>query len=128
MAIFGAPTATADDAKNAVDAAAAMQRRLVTLNTELESEGFSRISIGIGLHTGEATVGYIGSDQRSEYTAIGDAVNLASRLESNSRGGQILISEATARAGGNSFELSAQKPLTVKNRLQPVSLFEVEWN
>ncbi len=128
MAIFGAPTATADDAKNAVKTAAAMQRRLVTLNAELESEGFSRISIGIGLHTGEATVGYIGSEQRSEYTAIGDAVNLASRLESNARGEQILISEATARASENSFDLTAQKPLIVKNRLQPVSLFEVKWN
>jgi adenylate cyclase len=128
MAIFGAPTATSDDAKNAVKTAAAMQRRLVTLNAELESEGFSRISIGIGLHTGEATVGYIGSEQRSEYTAIGDAVNLASRLESNARGEQILISEATARASENSFDLTAQKPLIVKNRLQPVSLFEVKWN
>ncbi len=128
MAIFGAPTATADDAKNAVKTAVAMQRRLPILNTELQSEGFRSISIGIGLHTGEATVGYIGSEQRSEYTAIGDAVNLASRLESNARGEQILISEATARASENSFDLTAQKPLTVKNRLQPVSLFEVKWN
>ena len=128
MAIFGAPTATPEDAKNALKTAVTMQRRLTTLNRELEAEGFSRINVGIGLHTGVATVGYIGSDRRSEYTAIGDTVNLASRLESNSRGGQILISEATAQAGGNSFELSAQKPLTVKNRLQPVSLFEVKWN
>jgi adenylate cyclase len=128
MAIFGAPTATAEDAKNAVETAVAMQKRLATLNVELESEGFSRISVGIGLHTGEATVGYIGSEQRSEYTAIGDAVNLASRLEANARGEQILISEATAQASGNLFDLTAQKPLTVKNRLQPVSLFEVKWN
>ncbi len=128
MAIFGAPTATPDDAKNAVKTAAAMQKRLTTLNVELESENFSRISIGIGLHTGEATVGYIGSEQRSEYTAIGDAVNLASRLESNARGGQILISEATAQASGNLFDLTPQKSLTVKNRLQSVSLFEVKWN
>jgi adenylate cyclase len=128
MAIFGAPTATPEDAENAVKAAVAMQKRLAVLNTELESEGFNKISVGIGLHTGEATVGYIGSEQRSEYTAIGDTVNLASRLESNASGGQILISEATAQAGGNSFDLTAQKPLTVKNRLQPVSLFEVKWN
>lgn len=128
MAIFGAPTATPDDAQNAVKTAAAMQSRIVVLNQQLEAEGFSRISVGIGLHTGEATVGYIGSEQRSEYTAIGDAVNLASRLESNARGGQILISEATARASGNLFELTAQAPLKVKNRSQPVSLFEVKWN
>ncbi len=105
-----------------------MQKRLATLNKELESEGFVRINVGIGMHTGVATVGYIGSEQRSEYTAIGDTVNLASRLESNAQGGQILVSEATAQAGGELFTFTAQEPLTVKNRLQAVSLFEVRWN
>jgi adenylate cyclase len=128
MAIFGAPTATEKDAENAVKTAAAMQKRIVTLNTEFESEGFSPINVGIGLHTGEATVGYIGSEQRSEYTAIGDAVNVASRLQSNALGGQILISEATVQACGTSFDLAQHEPLTVKNRLQPVPLFEVKWN
>jgi adenylate cyclase len=128
MALFGAPQATPGDAKNALKSAVAMQKRLATLNLELESEAISPINIGIGLHTGEATVGYIGSEKRSEYTAIGDTVNLASRLESNARGGQILISEATAKAGGNLFPLLACQPLNVKNRLQSVSLFEVKWN
>ncbi len=128
MAIFGAPNATPEDAKNAVKTAITMQNRLATLNKELESEGLRRINIGIGLHTGEAVIGYIGSEQRSEYTAIGDTVNLASRLESNAQGGQILISEATAQASGNLFSLIPHKPLTVKNRLQAVSLFEVTWN
>jgi len=128
MAIFGAPTATPEDAKNALKTAVTMQRRLTTLNRELESEGFSRINVGIGLHTGLATVGYIGSDRRSEYTAIGDTVNLASRLESNASGGQILVSDATAQAGGDLFTFLPQESLTVKNRLQAVSLFEVKWN
>ena len=128
MAIFGAPNATPEDAKNALKTAVVMQKRLITLNNELEAAKFSRISVGIGLHTGEATIGYIGSDQRSEYTAIGDTVNLASRLESNARGGQILISEATAAASGNLFTLIPCEPLNVKNRLQPVSLFDVKWN
>ncbi|MCA1625494.1 MAG: FHA domain-containing protein [Acidobacteria bacterium] len=128
MAIFGAPTATPDDAENAVKTAVAMQKRLTTLNKELEFEGLRPIKIGIGLHTGEATIGYIGSEQRSEYTAIGDTVNVASRLEKNTTGGQILISEATAKASGNLFHLIACKPLTVKNRLQSISLFEVKWN
>jgi len=128
MAIFGAPNATPEDAKNALKTAVTMQTRLTTLNKELESEGFIRINVGIGLHTGVATVGYIGSEQRSEYTAIGDTVNLASRLESNAAGGQILVSEATAHAGGNLFTFLPQEPLTVKNRLQAVSLFEVKWN
>ena len=128
MAIFGAPNATPEDAKNALKTAVTMQKRLVSLNKELEAARFSRISVGIGLHTGEATIGYIGSDQRSEYTAIGDTVNLASRLESNALGGQILISEATAAAGGNLFTLIPCEPLIAKNRLQPVSLFDVKWD
>jgi adenylate cyclase len=126
MAIFGAPTATPDDAVNALMAAVAMQRRIVSLNDELAAEGLPRLSVGIGLHTGEATIGYIGSDRRSEYTAIGDTVNLAARLESNARGGQILISEATAAAGGSAFRLTAREPINVKNRVQPVALYEVE--
>lgn len=128
MAIFGAPNASPEDAKNALKAAIVMQNQLLTLNKELESEGFPRINIGIGLHTGEATIGYIGSERRSEYTAIGDTVNLASRLESNADSGQILVSEATARAGGNIFTFMPRESLNVKNRQQPVSVFEVKWN
>jgi adenylate cyclase len=128
MAIFGAPTASPEDSKNALKTAVAMQQRLKTLNEELSAEGYNRVDVGIGLHTGIATIGYIGSEQRSEYTAIGDVVNLASRLEQNARGGQILISEATAAECQGLATLIQQEPLTVKNRLQPVSLFEVKWN
>ena len=128
MALFGAPNATPKDAENAVQTAVAMQERLISLNQELITEGFAPIKIGIGLHTGEATIGYIGSDQRSEYTAIGDTVNLAARLESNTGGGQILVSEATAERCGNLFSFAPREPLNVKNRLQPVTLFEVKWN
>jgi len=128
MAIFGAPTASPEDAKNALKTAVAMQKRIGRLNEELTAEGFNRVEIGIGLHTGIATIGYIGSEQRSEYTAIGDTVNLAARLEQNARGGQILISEATAAECENLATFIPQEPLTVKNRLQPVSLFEVKWN
>ena len=127
MAIFGAPTATPEDALNAVKAAVTMQKRLAALNTELRAEGYDHISVGIGLHTGEATIGYIGSEQRSEYTAIGDTVNLASRLESNADGGQILMSEATAAASGNRIPVTMREPMTVKNRVQPVNVLEVNW-
>lgn len=127
MAIFGAPTASEEDALNAVKAAVTMQKRLAQLNAELSAEGYGNISVGIGLHTGEATIGYIGSNKRSEYTAIGDTVNLASRLESNAQGGQILMSEATAAASGNLVPVNEREPLTVKNRVQPVHVLEVRW-
>jgi adenylate cyclase len=127
MALFGAPTVTAKDAANAIAAAVAMQRRMLSINDELREEGFPEIGIGIGLHTGEVTVGYIGSERRSEYTAIGDAVNTASRLESNAKAGEILVSEVTAKAAHSRFQLAAREPISVKNREQPVPLFEVEW-
>jgi adenylate cyclase len=127
MALFGAPTATPEDASNALNAAVAMQRRVLGINMELRDEGFTEIGVGMGLHTGEVTVGYIGSERRSEYTAIGDAVNTASRLESNARGGEILISDATAKAAHSRYRLEARDPISVKNRQQPVVLWEVDW-
>ncbi len=127
MALFGAPTATEEDALNSVKAAVTMQKKIRELNPELRAEGLPEISMGIGLHTGEATIGYIGSDKRSEYTAIGDTVNLAARLQSNASGGQILMSDATAEACGNRIPFTEREPLTVKNRVQPVNVLEVRW-
>jgi adenylate cyclase len=127
MALFGAPTTTPEDASNALNAAVAMQRRIIGINQEFRAEGLAEIGVGIGMHTGEVTVGYIGSERRSEYTAIGDAVNTAARLEANARGGEILISEATSKAAGKRYKLKEREPITVKNREQPVPLFEVDW-
>lgn len=127
MALFGAPTVTPKDAANAMSAAVAMQRRMLSINDELRAEGYPEIGVGIGLHTGEVIVGYIGSERRSEYTAIGDSVNTASRLESNAKAGEILVSEVTATAAQSRYQLVPRDPITVKNREQPVPLFEVEW-
>ena len=127
MALFGAPTTTPEDASNALSAAVAMQRRMLGINRELHAEGFPEIGVGMGLHTGEVIVGYIGSDRRSEYTAIGDTVNTSSRLESNARGGEILISDATAKAAHSRYKLKPREPIMVKNRQQPVMLWEVDW-
>ena len=129
MALFGAPTATPDDACNAVAAAVAMQREMGVINEQLSKDGLAEIAIGIGLHTGVATVGYIGSERRSEYTAIGDTVNLAARLEQNSLAGQILLSDAAAQAAEKAnCKFSPRPPITVKNRVQPVPIFEVDWH
>ncbi len=128
MALFGAPQASPDDACNAVAAAIAMQREMEIINESLRAESLHEVHIGVGLHTGVATVGYIGSERRSEYTAIGDTVNLASRLESNALGGQILLSEATAKAAHKSgCRVQPRSSITVKNREQPVPIYEVEW-
>jgi adenylate cyclase len=127
MALFGAPTTTPDDASNALNAAVAMQRRLLGINQELRDEGLQEIGVGMGLHTGEVIVGYIGSERRSEYTAIGDTVNTSARLESNARGGEILISDATARAAHSRYKLKPREPIMVKNRERPVELWEVDW-
>src|SRR5882757_6060494 len=127
MALFGAPTTTPEDASNALNAAVAMQRRILGINMELRQEGLAEIGVGIGLHTGEVIVGYVGSERRSEYTAIGDSVNTASRLESNAKGGQILISDATAKSARSRYKLQPRDPITVKNRGQPVVLWEVDW-
>src|SRR5881394_1045103 len=127
MALFGAPTTTPQDAANAVNAAVAMQRRIMGINQELHEDGLPEIGVGMGLHTGEVTVGYIGSERRSEYTAIGDAVNTSSRLESNAKAGEILVSEATANAARSRYQLAPREPISVKNRTQPVPLFEIEW-
>jgi adenylate cyclase len=128
LALFGAPHTTPDDAKNALNAAVAMQLRLKDINQRLLAEGLPEIGVGIGLHTGEATVGYIGSEKRSEYTAIGDTVNLGARLEAQAAAGEIIISEATALQAGGLYPLLTREPVLVKNRLQPVVLFEVEWS
>ncbi len=127
MALFGAPTASPSDATNAVTTAVVMQQQLRRINADLQGAGLQEIAIGIGLHTGVATVGYIGSERRTEYTAIGDTVNLAARLEQNAAGGQILVSAAVSRAAQCTYPLKQHVPLTVKNRVQPVQVYEVDW-
>jgi adenylate cyclase len=94
MALFGAPVPASDDAERAVRAAVAMQRRVVELSRSRVGRGLAEIQIGIGVHTGHAVVGNIGSTQRMQYTAIGDTVNLAARLVSHAASGQIVISSA----------------------------------
>src|SRR5690348_9850144 len=105
MALFGARSTTPDDASNAFNAAVAMHRRMLGINRELHDEVFPEIGVGMGLHTEEVIVAYVGSERRSEYTPIGDTVNTSSRLESNPRDGEILISDATAQAAHSRYKL-----------------------
>jgi adenylate cyclase len=100
MAFFGAPNALPCPEKNALDAACEMIAVLEQFNQELVSEGRSKWAIGVGLHTGEAIIGYLGSAERNEYTAIGDVVNTAARLEGLSKelAHPIVCSDEVAKA------------------------------
>jgi adenylate cyclase len=127
MAVFGAPVPKTDDAKRAVRAAVRMRAALVELNVRLEKKGKPVIKTGIGIHTGEVIAGNIGSEARMEYTVIGDAVNLASRLESNTKdlGVNVLISQQTHDLIGDEFETRPVKEITVKGKTKPVMTYEV---
>ena len=128
MAIFGAPIQSDDHAARAVAAANAMQRRVRDVITELGegTEPAERLAgIGIGVHSGIAAVGNIGSELRMEYTAIGDAVNLASRLCDKARPGQVLLSlDVVREAGLPELQFREVGAVTVKGRAEPVEVVE----
>jgi adenylate cyclase len=127
MALFGVPQPQGDAAINAVNAAVEMQSRVVTLNYELKSEGLPEIAVGIGINTGKVTVGYIGSEQRTDYSAIGDSVNLAARLEKQALASQIVISDMTLESTGGIFPVNYLADRPIKGKKDPVRLYEVLW-
>ena len=129
MAIFGAPVAQPDDAARAVAAGLAMLEAIRDLDAQ-QPAGAPRLAIGVGIHTGEAIVGNIGSARRLDYTAIGDAVNLASRVEGLTKelGAPLLLSRATrdaalAAPGADPLHFTAAGEAPVKGRSRPVELF-----
>ena len=101
VAVFGAPRPNEDAASDAVSSAVAMQRRMPAINQWNRQQGFPDIEMGIGIHTGEAILGNIGSETRTKYDMIGRNVNLAARIESFTRGGQILVSGETLAAAAD---------------------------
>jgi adenylate cyclase len=127
MAVFGAPVPKPDDAVNAVRAAVRMRQSLQSLNVRLEQRGIPGLHTGIGIHTGEVVAGNIGSEKRMEYTVIGDAVNLASRLESSTKelGVNVLISDDTYELTKHVAVVRPMRQITVKGRKQPVMTYEV---
>lgn len=94
MAFYGAPVEAADDPQRALDTALEMQRRFAILRADNEAD-YRELGLGIGLHTGDAIVGNIGSEELMDYTVVGDVANVAKRLQEHARGGEILISQAT---------------------------------
>ncbi len=127
LALFGAPIASERDAVKAVRAAVDLQRALIAFNQELAEAQLPPISVGIGINTGSAIVGYIGSEQRLDYTAIGDTINTAARLESIAKPGQIVISENTGHDLDESFVLNPLETVKLKGKSENLRIYEVVW-
>jgi class 3 adenylate cyclase len=130
MAVFGAPISKGNDAAAAVNSAMQIQRLLIELNRDAAARNWPELRVGIGINTGYAIAGNIGSPRRLDYTVVGDAVNTAQRLMSNAAGGQILISESTAKKLGKTgkmIDLERLPELKVKGRSEAVPVFRVNW-
>ena len=125
LTVFGIPEEKADDPVRAVACALAMQRTLSQLNREMAAEGLPVLEMGIGINTGPVVVGNLGSEARTKYGIVGAAVNIASRIESNTVGGQVLVGEATYNLVDE--WVTAQPPMTVmmKGLKQPLVCYPV---
>ena len=121
MALWGAPFASEDDADKAMRAAIDMQRKLVELNQHWAQTGKPSVQIGIGINFGQVFAGNIGSEQRLEYTVLGDAVNTASRLCSKAGKGEIIISEPLHTRLKFPPQVEAREPLELKGKSQRVA-------
>jgi class 3 adenylate cyclase len=126
MAVFGAPRPTEDHAQRALACAAAMQRRQAALNEEAEHAGLPMFQIGIGVNTGTVVAGTLGGPGRLDYTVLGDAVNVAQRLQSEAVGGEILAAAVTVQQSGiDRAEPAGFKHL--KGRQELVEVYRIRW-
>jgi class 3 adenylate cyclase len=126
MAVFGAPRPIPDHASRAVACAIAMQRRQAQLNAAAESAGLPCTDIGIGINTGSVIAGLVGGAGRLDYTVLGDAVNVAQRLQSLAKAGEILASAATVALGARPTAEPAGTRL-LRGRQQPVTVYRLAW-
>ena len=123
--IFGAPVWHEDDTQRAVACAVAMQLAMRAVNEENRRAGLPEVEMGIGVHTGEVVVGNIGSPKRTKYGVVGSHVNLTSRIQSYTIGGQVLISEATRQEVEPLVKISKQMEVEAKGIAEPITLYEL---
>jgi class 3 adenylate cyclase len=123
MAIFNAPLPQEDHVLRAVKAAVAMQQAIADYHRQLgEKRG---LSFGVGINVGQVVVGNIGTTARMDYTAIGDAVNLAKRLQENVGGGRILLSQSTHERVKDYVRVKVLPPVKVRGRVEPEPVYEL---
>ena len=125
LTVFGVPEEHDDDPLRAVVCALAMQNALVELNNELTHEGYPALEMGIGINTGSVIVGNIGSEIRAKYGIVGATVNIASRIESNTVGGEVLVGESTYRLVKESVTANSPHTVMMKGLKKPLVIYPV---
>ena len=125
MAVFSAPYQTPDDAKNAVLAAVAQQKKILELAEKWKAEGKRPFTVGMGVNTGDVVMGNLGSSSRMNYTVIGDNVNLAARLYNVALAGEIIISDYTYQEVKGFVVAEDRDPVTVKGKKEPISIYNI---
>lgn len=125
LAVWGAPLEVDRAELKAMAAGLGMQNATFRLNLELTAQGKSNIGMGIGINTGKFMAGNIGSDDRMEYTIIGDAVNLAARVESKATRAQVFANESTFQAASDRVSAVQLPPTPVKGKSEPIVMYSV---
>jgi adenylate cyclase len=123
MAWFNAPIPQPDHTLRAVKAALQIRKSVLALHKELPKD--AHLSFGVGIHFGDAVLGLVGTEQRVDYTAIGDSINTAKRIQENTAEGQILISEAAYKKVAKKIIANEVGPIQVKGKSEPVNVYEV---
>ncbi len=125
LVIFGAPQDMPDRAQQAIACAIEMQNAMAKVNEQNHSCGLPELEMGIGLNETEVIVGNIGSSKRSKYTVVGSGVNMASRIESYSVGGQVLISESLHHKSVDILRIDSEQEIFPKGAEIPIKIYEV---
>ncbi|HEX3178276.1 MAG TPA: adenylate/guanylate cyclase domain-containing protein, partial [Methylomirabilota bacterium] len=125
LVFFGAPQPMPDRAERAIACAIEMQNAMARVNERNRAEGLPELQMGIGLNDAEVVVGNIGTTRRSKYAAVGSGVNMTSRIESYTVGGQILVSESVREAAGDVLRVDGQRDVRPKGSETPLRIYEV---
>jgi class 3 adenylate cyclase len=125
LAVFGAPVQGEDDADRAVRCALQMQATMVEINAQNAAEGLPAISTGIAINTGDVIAGNIGSERRSKYGFVGHPMNVTSRIEDLTAGGEILVSESTRQALQVPFRTGGSREVNVKGIDETILVHEI---